>query len=494
MHRAFRFLAIGLALLAASCGRGNEGALEMAIIGEEGDPFEEGVLLSAAGQHVRAATVEGLVGLDAQGQVIPALADRWIVTDDGRSYIFRLREGTWPDGSELTGESARTALRTVVRQLSGRPLGRDIDQIEEIRAMAGRVVEIRLKGAMPDFLQLLAQPELGLAHKGRGTGPMSLRRVDGIAVLAMLPPQQRGLPVDERWQGNVRELRLRSLPAARAAELFYEGVVDVVLNGRIEDLPRVDTGPLSRGTVRIDPAIGLFGLAVRRAEGVLADAAGREAVSMAIDREALVAPFNIGGWTPTTRIVAPGLPADLGTIGERWDAMPLDARRAAAASRIAAWRAENGRAENEGEAPEILIALPAGPGGDTLFRRLSQDMAAIGITLRRAKEGEEPALELVDRVARYANARWFLGQFHCGLRRGLCSSAADERLAEANAAADPAERAALLAEAEAELTGANAFIPFGQPIRWSLVRAGIEGFSANPWVFHPLPQLATIPR
>ena len=46
---------------------------------------------------MRAATTEGLVGLDAEGQVIPALADRWIVTDDGRSFIFRLRDGTWPE-------------------------------------------------------------------------------------------------------------------------------------------------------------------------------------------------------------------------------------------------------------------------------------------------------------------------------------------------------------------------------------------------------------
>lgn len=493
MARRFRFpiryLAIGLALFAAACGRGNEGALEVAIVGQESDSFQDGVLLSAAGQHVRAATTEGLVSLDAQGQVTPALADRWIVTDDGRSYIFRLREGTWPDGSDLTGESARAALRQAIRQLSGTSLGQDIAQIAEVRAMAGRVVEIRLKGPMPDFLQLLAQPELGLLHKGKGTGPMVLERTDDMAVLTMLPPEKRGLPIDERWQQRVREVRVRSLPVTRAVPLFYEGAVDVVLNGRIEDLPRVDTGPLSRGTVRIDPAMGLFGLAIRRAEGVLAGAAGREAISMAIDRDALIAPFNLGGWTATTRIVAPGLDADLGTIGERWSGMTTQDRRASAAARIAAWKADSGA-----ETAEITIALPNGPGAEILLGRLTADMAAIGVTLRRAKEGDPAQLELVDRVARYANALWFLNQFNCELKRGLCSSAADDRVAEANVAADPAARAALLAEAEAELTAENAFIPFGHPIRWSLVRGGIESFAANPFVFHPLPQLATIPR
>lgn len=487
--RALRALALPLALLTAACGRGNGEALDIALIGTTADLFETGTRLSTGGQHMRAATTEGLVGLDAEGQVTPALADRWIVTDDGRSYIFRLRDGSWPDGSDLTGESAREALRRVIRSLKGTTLGRDLSQIDEIRAMAGRVVEIRLKGPMPDFLQLLAQPELGLERGGAGAGPMTLRRVGDIAVLSMMSPENRGMPIREGWEKLVRELRVSGLPAAEAIARFDNGEVDVVLGGRIESLPLADTGPLSRGTVRLDPAIGLFGLTVAQSKGFLAEPAGREAIAMAIDREALIAPFNVGGWLPTTRIVAPGLAADLGTIGERWSELTMEERRSTAAARVANWRRAN-----EAEAVELSIELPAGPGGDLLFRRLSSDMAAIGITLRRAKEGEEAALTLVDRVARYAGAQWFLNQFHCGVRRGLCSSDADERVSEALSSADPAERAALLAEAEAELTQTNAFIPFGQPVRFSLVRGRVTGFAANRWVFHPLPAFAAVPR
>jgi len=485
---ALRVPALLLALLCAACGGSGKGALEMAIIGDKGDPFESGARLSIAGQHVRAATVEGLVGLDADGQVIPALADRWIVTDDGRSYIFRLRDGTWPDGTDLTGESARDILRRTVRRLDGTALGRDLSQIDQIRAMAGRVVEIRLKGPMPDFLQVLAQPELGLADDGKGAGPMTLRRVGNVAVLSMMSPEERGLPMIEGWKNTVREVRVAALPAALAIARFDDGQVDVVLNGRIESLPLADTGPLSRGTVRIDPAIGLFGLLVARADGFLADASGREAVAMAIDRDALIAPFNVGGWTATTRVVAPGLPGDLGTIGERWGSMSLPQRRAAAASRVSAWRSAHG-----GKAPEIAVDLPAGPGSNALFTQLFADMAKIGITLRRAKQGEAAPLVMVDRVARYASPRWFLNQFACG-QVALCSQTADQRVAEADSSGDPAERAALLAEAEAELTQANLYIPFGQPVRFALVRGGVTGFSPNQWVFHPLPAFASVPK
>jgi ABC-type transport system substrate-binding protein len=489
MIRRSCLFVLPFALLAAGCGRGGEGAEGIAVIGSAGDSFEQGLRLSAGGQLVRAATAEGLVGLDAQGQVTPALADRWIVTDDGTSYIFRLREGAWPDGSDLTGDSARDALRQVIRRLSGTSLGLDLVQIADVRAMAGRVVEIRLKGPMPDFLQLLAQPELGLAPKGKGAGPMKLDRRKDVAVLSMIAPEDRGQPQVDGWKNYVRELNVRAMPAAEAIKLFDDGGVDIVLNGQVQSLPLANTGPLSRGTVRLDPAIGLFGLQVRRAAGFLADASGREAVSMAIDRDALVEPFNLGGWQPTTRLVAPGLAGDLGTIGERWAAMTLAQRRATASQRVAQWAKRNG-----GKPATLTIELPEGPGGDILFERLASDLKTIGIALSRPSKGEQAELVLVDRVARYADPRWFLNQFNCGLHQGICSDAADRLVAQAIATKDPAEDAALLTEAEAELTQANGYIPFGAPVRFSLIRAGVDGFSANQWAFHPLPPMAVIAR
>src|SRR5687768_13987579 len=160
----------------AGCWRSDEGAVEVAFIDTPEGLFANGLRLSLGAQHLRAATGTGLVALDAQGDVIPALADRWIVTDDGRSFIFRLRDGAWPDGRELTAESARTALSETIRALRGTSLGLDLAPIEEVRAMAGRVVEIRLSAPVPTLLQLLAQPELALVRGVGGSGDMLLDR------------------------------------------------------------------------------------------------------------------------------------------------------------------------------------------------------------------------------------------------------------------------------------------------------------------------------
>ena len=113
-----------LSLLLGGCGRSDDGPVNVSLIGGP-DAFVQmrGLRLSPAAQVLRAATAEGLVGFDAQGRVVPALADRWIVTEDGQSYIFRLRNGLWPDGSAITGESAATALRRTIawRGLSRAP-------------------------------------------------------------------------------------------------------------------------------------------------------------------------------------------------------------------------------------------------------------------------------------------------------------------------------------------------------------------------------------
>ena len=355
--------------------------------------------------------------------------------------------------------------------------------------MAGRVVEIRLASAMPMLLQLLAQPELALTRGEGGSGNMDLVREEATAVLTMKPPAARGVPEEEEWERYVRPLDLRASTAAEAIALFDDGEVDLVLGGRIGALALADTGPLSRGTVQLDPALGLFGLQVRRATGILATDRGREAIAMALDRPALIGAFNIGGWVPTTRVVAPALPGDPGMIPERWTARTLDELRAEAASRVAAWRRANDGAE-----ARLTLALEREPGLDLLFRELARQLASIGVRLERVADGSASDLALVDRVARYAAPRWFLNQFNCSLRVGLCSAEADALAREAVSQPDPAARAAQLAEAEAVLTLANVYIPFGSPLRFSLVRSYVDGFVPNAWAFHPLPPLATIPR
>lgn len=480
------------ALLAGCDGR-DDGAVDVALIGTPDTVFADGVRLSASGQHVRAATDTGLVTFNEFGEVVPALAERWLPTDDGLSFIFRLREGTWPDGSEITGASAQAALVAAIEDLEGTTLGLDLAVIEDVRAMAGRVIEIRLSSPEPYLLNLLAQPELALRNGGGGTGPLVLEREGEIAVLSFKPPLARGLPDEEDWQDNVRTINLQPLDAQSAVSQFEDGEIEVVIGGDLGDLPLVETGPLSSGTLRIDATFGLFGLLVMRDDGLLSNEGVREGIAMAIDRNEIVSEFNIGGWQPTTRPVSPGLPGDTGLVAERWSGMVIADRRQEARARVREWR----ESFDEGDLSQparLSVLLGEGPGWDMLFASLSRQLAEIDISLTRAESRADADLLLLDRIARFPAPRWFLNQFNCSLGRGLCSESVDALVAEAAAQTDAGQRATMMAQAEAEFTLENIYIPIASPLRWSLVRGSVDGFESNGMAFHPLPQLAEIPR
>jgi ABC-type transport system substrate-binding protein len=469
-------LALAASAVLSGCGRKDEQPLKVLML-----PSDPG-----AASAIRQATSEGLVAVDAEARITPALADSWIVTEDGQSYIFRLRDGTWPDGSPLTGESARASLRQSLAALRASPLQAELDAIDEVRAMAGRVIEIRLRRPLPELLQLLARPELGLTRRGTGAGPMSLERDGARAILTPIPPERRGLPAVRNWSKLAHPLVLATSSAAEGVALFAAGKADVILGGTFNEWPAVFGSSLPGTAIQVDRAVGLFGLTVAHTDGFLAEAERREAIAMAIDRAALSEALREPGWVATSRIVTPGTEGDAGTVAERWEGLSMEQRRALAASRLARWRSRHGPVS-------LRIAMPAGAGADLVFARLAADLQTVGFAVQRVAASAPADLKLIDEVAAYDRASWFLNRLSCRARPSVCSPAADARFAAAQATADPAVRGRALSDAEAQLAGDNVYIPFGAPLRWSLAGPGVTGLSPNPLALHPLLPLAIRP-
>lgn len=480
---AFLTLLLPLFLAAGCSDSGADDTVNVVLIGDSGSPFQRGAALTPQAGYLQGATAEGLVGFSVTGEVIPAIAERWIVTDDGLSYIFRLRNSNWASGEPIEAGDIRARLLANIERLEATALGYDLAKITDIREMTGRVIEIQLASPMPDFLRLLAQPELGFARDDAGAGPMiSAREGSSLQVtLSPLPPEARGYPALRNWEGLVRPLTVRALPAVAAVNAFSEGEADVVLNGRVENLPLSDLGPLSRANIRLDAAQGVFGLAIRNEEGVLSTPILRTALSMAIDRDDLMTPFNIGGWLPSNTAVPRGVWTAIVPEAPSWTALSLEQRRSIAAGAINSWKSQN-----DGSAV-VRVAMPNGPGSEQLFGQLRRDWEAIGVEAQLVPSDEKAAdLVLLDRTARFASPRWFLNQFHCEIRLGPCAEKADDLVEQSLQEVNPKLKAEMLALAELELEDAAIFIPFGTPIRWSLVRSDVAGFEDNIWGLHPL--------
>src|SRR3954466_6884218 len=162
MRRLLALLLIpALALVPAACKPRPEGAIKVVVIGGEPrlrDPAQ-GALLPAEAVLVQ-NVAQGLVRFDANGNIIPGLAERWNVSDDGLSYIFRIASTHWPDGRKINAQQVARILNRYLAERSNDPLKDSLGAIEEVVAMTDRVVEIRLIAPRPNLLPLLAQPEM----------------------------------------------------------------------------------------------------------------------------------------------------------------------------------------------------------------------------------------------------------------------------------------------------------------------------------------------
>jgi oligopeptide transport system substrate-binding protein len=428
---------------------------------------------------------QGLVRFDAGGQVEPGLAARWIVIDDGRSFIFRLGDARWSDGSEVQAGQVVAALRRAVASGSANRLRPHLAVIDEIVEMTPQVIEVRLRSPRPDLLTLFAQPEMAILDPARrmGTGPMVATADDGEGVLLRPAPDPLAdadiVVPDPEPEEYVRLIGERP---AMAIARFAERRSDLVSGGTFDDWPILLQARVAPANRRIDPAHGLFGLQVALREGFLATPDNREAVAMAIDRQALTAAF-LPDWPIQESLLpepfdAAGTPARPG-----WLAFDLAARRDAASVRVAQWRAANG-----GEAPAIRVALPDSPGGTLVWAHIAAGLRAIGLSPRRVAATDAAELRLVDRVAPYDSARWYLVNA-CQ----PCAESITETLLAARDAPDPAERGRLLADADAALTADHAFVPIARPLRWSLVALRLRAWRENARAWHPLNHLRRSP-
>ena len=227
---------------------------------------------------------------------------------------------------------------------------------------------------------------------------------------------------------------LRVERVGRAVVRFQNGDAALVLGGSFADLPVARAASLPRGALHFDPATGLFGFTIRNPD---LSTALRTALSLAIDRDRIVAALGAPGQAKATTIAGSAIEP------------PLVERRAAALALLA------------GQSPHIRVAMPRSPGARLLFALAAQAWAQVGISAEMvAPDARDADLALVDRVA----APGTLATLACALSAGC----------------NPNDRMALINPP---------FIPVAAPVRWSLVAPGLDLFTENGLSAHPLDQL-----
>lgn len=476
----FRLPVVLLALtILAGCSQGVDNTrVRVDIIEDRPRPFAIGAMpLPTSSAYLRSATAQGLVTFDTNGRIVPALANRWIVTDDGLSYIFRLNKIRWNDGKEITSDEVAKLLASRLKELRQGRFNAELAVIDRVVPMTGKVVEIRLKAPMPYLLEMIAQPEFGIVRKGFGSGPMQAKKFEQAMQLRLRGVDEDGKPVLEN-----ETVTLRSGEASLVLARYMAGESDLVDGGRFEDFPLLEAANVDGNEIHFDPVPGLFGLLFVEDGPFLSDPANREAIAMAVDRPKLLTSFDIVAWQETLTLVPENLPSRASSPRPVWASERIADRKTSARQTISRWVNGNGPVRT------LRIALPRGTGSRIFFAMLKADMAAIGLNIERVTPDRPHDLRLIDRVGDQSSPAWYLDQMACTISP-ICSSDADRLVAEARMATDIETRAALLAQAEIELQATRNFIPIANPLRWSVARGGLLGHSANGRGWHLLQYL-----
>jgi oligopeptide transport system substrate-binding protein len=474
--RKYLLLTALLALTACQDSRSSD-PLTMSVIGNSLKLIDPNTgPIPQTSETLLGATAQGLVAFDANDQVQTALAERWIVTDDGLSYIFRIRESSWTDGTIVTSADVARSLKRSLSATSRNPLQPLFSNVTAIIPMTGQVVEIRLKAPEPNFLQLLSQPEMAILKPNGGTGPFRIhsRRVGVLRLRPVADPDT--VPQEKTEIDQSKDIRIRAERAALAIKRFESGEATYVQGGRFTDLPLARASRPDTARFQTDPTYGLFGLVATNADGPLGSSDVRMALSLAIDRDTMLQFFGVSAWQPAISI----LPAAL-------DSGSQPAALSAVQASLGERRAEARRLVG-GKPITIRVALPSGPGARLLFASLAADWERVGIKSTLVKLGQPADLHLVDEVAPVSSALWYLQRLSC--RNGYrCDETADRLLRLALNEPDLEKRSNLIAQCDSAFVAANNYIPLASPMRWSLVGSDLINWRKSSFSVHPLQHL-----
>lgn len=327
--------AVGLAALALLAMLGKAGAETLLRTRLNADirSTDPGTNRDANTDGVIAHVVEGLVAFRDDTSIGPMLADSWAVSNDGKTYTFRLRQGVkFHNGATMTADDVIWSLKrwldpaTQWRCLSEFS-ATGIARIEKIEAPDPQTVAITLDQPSALFLPTVARPDCGqtaIIHRDSvgadgkwiapiGTGPFKLaewKRGQYVDVLRFDGYVSRSEPRNGYTgakDARVDRVRFNVIPDSSAAKAgLLSGSLDVIMSLSIPDLEELKSRPEVQ--LSITPALGLTGILFQTKDPLLKDVRIRRAIALSIDTAQIVDAVMMGTARPNNSALPLGSP------------------------------------------------------------------------------------------------------------------------------------------------------------------------------------------
>ncbi|HEU5139659.1 MAG TPA: ABC transporter substrate-binding protein [Bacillales bacterium] len=285
------------------------------IIGLDDDPpqLDPHKSSAAVDRQVFQSLYNTLVDIDEELNFKPELAKSWEISDDGKTYTFKLQEGVkFQDGTPFNAEAVKFNFERMLDPELASPRKSEINLVKEVKVVDEYTVKILLKKPYSPFLAALADragmmvSPTAVKQEGKdfsnhpvGTGPYKfVERVqqDHIKLTRF----------DDYWRGKpaIKNVVYKPFPDGNTR-------VTNIISGNIDMLNRIPYKDVEKLKgkdnikLSIKPGIGFQGLMLNTDKAPFNNKKVRQAINIAIDRAAIAKVVFRGGVVPAVSPFAP---------------------------------------------------------------------------------------------------------------------------------------------------------------------------------------------
>ena len=305
------------------------------------DPHLSGDTTSAG---VVVEIYSGLVALNTDLQLVPDVADRWEISEDGMTYTFYIRDNArFHDGKPITASDFKWSLERAASPDTASPVAdtylSDIVGVDDVlegeatdiagvRVIDDRTLQIEIDAPKAYFLAKLTYPTAyvldrenveaggdGWTDAPNGSGPFKLAeyRVGERIVLE----RNENFYLEPPHLDSV----IMNLAGGQSMAMYENDEIDITGVGLFE-LDRVldPTEPLNKELVIAPPSFTTFYIGFNAAEPPFDDPKFRQALTHAVDKDLIANEVLSTLVTPAYGVLPPGFPgynADL--VGLEYD-------------------------------------------------------------------------------------------------------------------------------------------------------------------------------
>jgi len=237
---------------------------------------------------------ESLGRIDRTGAVAPGLAESWNISEDGKEYVFKLRQGVkFHDGEPLDAAVVKFTLDRLFAPDSTNPAKSLYTDIDKVEVVDPSTVKVTLKSPNSFLLYSLSLGDAGIMHPKSaatndkhpiGTGPFMFKeRKEGDSITLVKSPTWRD-PGSIKLDTVI--FKIIKDPSAQVNALLA-GDVDAFPGFQAPELvERLKKDP--RFVVVVGTTEGEVILATNNAKKPFSDLKVRQAIAHAINRDELI--------------------------------------------------------------------------------------------------------------------------------------------------------------------------------------------------------------